>query len=1118
MNHPEHPAKTPSPRTGLFATLRGLLPARGSGVPSRTLLATPLIALCAFLAPAVAQASPPGLISSGQVESNLAVGVALDNSGTSSQGDLYVGSFFNLSSFQFGHLEKFDSSGGLLAPPSPFGEAFVYSGMALDPANGNLYALSEGFSGTTLEAFDPQTGAPIAAPFSVPPSANFSTFFGNWTIAGIAFDSIGDVYVPVAPENKVLEYESIGTNEWTLKKTFTGGSGTGALKDPLGVAVDSTGDVWVADAGNERIEQLGPTDEPLAEIPAVGAQSLALDSHGHLFTVLVNEEDSCGALKPPCPHLVEYDASGARLADLGAATIGAQRDGETEGGSKGIPEMVSVDDSDGRVYVTEAVEETGAGRVLIYAPPTAPTVNSELAIGITVTQAKLGARLSPGGIDTSYRFEYGETTAYGHSAPFPEGDAGTGLDSRTVWASLSGLKPGTTYHYRVVVTNELGEEVGTDKIFTTPTTAQATCPNDAFRTGFSTALPDCRAYELVTPPNKVGAQPDKDQGGSKQLLLSATLEHNLAADDGNRLTYKSEDVQPGSLSAGQTYLATRTSSGWLSENLFPATDVYGYECADTLRALAFSADLSKAIIPIRQVGDSRPDPIKAELCGTEKELVASEPRNVRNLFLRDNETGTYQLIDLTPAGVTATEPELFAASPDLSHIFFSEEAKLTPDATEGVQNRYEWHAGQLRLLPSGFITLSDDGSHLFYAEAGNLYATGNSGAPVQLDASQAAGPGGGGHFVADTSDGSLAFFTDDASAGLTADTVPGSGTNLYRYDFAAEQLTDLTPAAHAELTRVLGVSRDGAAAYFTANGALVSGATQGQPNPYLWRSSGTTFLAPLAGASFERFQISPNGAFFALESTQSLTGYDNTAADGKGCFLNGSFEPTGSPQCPELFLYSAAAEALSCASCNPSGQNPTPGASPLGAELPIAGAGFENNTRVARNLTENGRLFFDTTEALLPSDTNGQFDVYEYEPDGVGTCSEVDGCVSVISSGTSSRATFFINSSASGTDAFLRTYQSLVPSDRQGEATRIYDARVDGGLPEPVSAPPCATADACRAAPRPQPSISTGPASSNYSGSGNVKPPPKHHPKKMHHAKHKPQHGRHATANSGGHK
>jgi NHL repeat len=1142
VNHTERTARTQSPRTGLSATLRAFLPgAKGSGAPSRTLLATPLVALAALLAPAAAQAAPPTLIPYGQFQSPSTVGVAVDNSPGPSQGDVYTAAFLAVSegTFHFGEVNKFDSSGNLLSPPSPFGVAhelgdkgLSYSGAAVNPTNGDLYVLDAFYS--EIDVFNPATGE-LKESFPVAASGNFE-FLINWTMVGIATDSAGNLYVPVVPENEVLEYTFDSTSsEWKLEKTFTGGSGSGALKKPTGVAVDPSGNLWVADTGNQRIEQLSPAGASLSEIPVEGTlQSVAVDAHAHVFAILRNSADFCGSLEPPCLHLLEYTAAGAPLIDLGAGEFGGGANNE---GAR-LPDMIAVNDSTGRVYISDPFNS----RVLIYTPPTPPQVENELAVGITTSEAKLGALVNPGGIGTSYLFEYGTTTAYGQSAPYPAGDAGTGLKPTTVWASPSGLQPGTTYHYRVVVSNDLGEVQGEDKTFTTATPAQAACPNDQFRTGFSATLPDCRAYELLTPPNEQGAQADKGTESDPN-----GLKENVAAPDGNHLTFLAEDTLPGSPSGGYNYLATRGPAGWSLENLVPRQNYWRRGAFCVVRAQPQSEDLSKAIISA----------ISGGVCGLEPELISGEPRGTLNIFLRDNTTGTYQLVNLTPAGVTPADAHLVAASHDFSHVVFREEAQLTPEALPGVDNLYEWSAGHVRLLTllpdetpvaGTFVDISADGSHVFFNSGGNLYVRVNGSESLQLDASEASGPGGGGQFLAAGQDGSQVVFTDDAAAALTADTVPGSGTNLYFYDatapagqrltdltpaadtgapalvrlspdgsqlhftadaaaaltadtvpasgtnlyrYAAGQLTDLTPAAHAEVLDAR-VSQDGSSVGFTAKGALAPGATQGQFNPYLWHAGATTYLSNLAGISLGASPASPDLRFYAFATSQSLTGYDNTNPE------------TGQPV-PELYLYDAATERLACASCNPSGESPT-----------AEGAGFADIPEIGfypRSFTDNGRLFFNSGEALLPSDTNGQYDVYEFEPAGLGTCADPGGCLFLISTGTGTRGTLFLGAGSSGDDVFIRTFQALVPRHHAESASTIYDVRVGGGFPEPTSPPPCTTAESCRPSPQPQPTIAGAPATATLSGPGNVK-----QPKKRHHKKHKRHHKRHAGANRGGSK
>jgi sugar lactone lactonase YvrE len=1197
------------PASGTVAWLRKVLVAVVCAVlghvPVHVLVAL-LVCITAALVLASsenARAEVPTLIPDGQFESAGALGVAVDNSSSASdpaRGDLYAAGFLGIVSKSvtenepiLGRINQFDGSGKLLAPPSPFGEAGIYAGAAVNPASGALFALKVLNPATfsfepTVEILDPGSGSLVGS-FSVEPSGNYPSAFGKMTAVGIAADSEGDVYVPVAPKNEVLEYDPATCAEEQAKgepppckplKTFTGGSGSGALKGPTGVAIDPAGNLWVADTGNSRIEELSPSDAPVpgGAIRAEGVGSIAVDAHGDVFAIVDNSRDFCGSIKPPCSHLVEFDPTRAQVGDFGAGVIGAKQfDPELGAGRTHdpVPDMVAVSDATGEVYVSEAIASVvpgeSTGQVWKYRPPVAPVVEGEgkdeSAVEIGASTAKLGAVVRPGGLAASYRFEYGMTTSYGNSVPFPEGDTGTGFASRTVWAGVSGLSPETTYHYRVVVTGEVGGTiVGEDHTFKTSTTA--TCPNEAFRTGFSANLPDCRAYELVMPSTKNGAQPDLNEGGNGlgELYLALTLVDNRAAadaeGDSDRLAFWAEDVLTGSLSAGWNYVATRGVGGWSAQNVFPPTDFYDYKCGNRLKDAAYSEDLSKAIIKLQSAG---------QLCGVDPELVSGEPHGVENYFIRDNSTGAYQLVDAPEkdvVGFVPATPSLLGESPDLSRIVFSEEAILTKDAPASVDDLYEWSGGHVALvtvLPDGtpvagsYAGISADGSRVFFKAQGNLYARVDGNETVRLDESQASGAGGGGTFVKASHDGSVVLFTDGDAARLTTDTVPGSGTNLYRYDAAApasQRLTDLTPVAKAETPAVGGMSRNGSvvfftdsdaarlttdttpgsganlyryeaggsggtgladltpvseanaqsvvgigedgssvSVYFTAKGELTPVANQhgekahpGQSNMYLSRGGASTFIAAGGGGT-----VSANGGFLLFGSTASLTGYDNV-------------DPSTKTPAGEWYLYDAARNSLACASCNPSGAPPTPFGIRGGLNFaggPDEDEGQENRKPSPRQLTDKGQVFFDSAEELLPADTNGRAgcpsesgfprctDVYEFEPEGVGrpACSEPAGCLSLLSTGTGSLETFFIDASPSGNDVFIREFQKLLPSDTEQGAPSIYDVRENGGFSAPVISP-CTTADACRTAPAPQPSVFGSPASQTFSGVGNLAPPP----------------------------
>ena len=168
------------------------------------------------------------------------------------------------------------------------------------------------------------------------------------------------------------------------------------------------------------------------------------------------------------------------------------------------------------------------------------------------------------------------------------------------------------------------------------------------------------------------------------------------------------------------------------------------------------------------------------------------------------------------------------------------------------------------------------------------------------------------------------------------------------------------------------------------------------------------------------FQVTPNGNDAVFTSTLPLTGYQNASHR-------------------EVYRYDAPTEQLQCVSCNPTGE-------PATGEATLAANGL--------SLTNDGRVFFNSTEGLVDRDNDEREDVYEWEPQGFEfehisgtTCETVGGCVDLISSGTSAFASSLLGVSAEGTDAYFFTRDKLATQDKNGSRVRIYDARELGGFP-----------------------------------------------------------------------
>jgi hypothetical protein len=308
--------------------------------------------------------------------------------------------------------------------------------------------------------------------------------------------------------------------------------------------------------------------------------------------------------------------------------------------------------------------------------------------------------------------------------------------------------------------------------------------------------------------------------------------------------------------------------------------------------------------------------------------------------------------------------------------------------------------------------------------------------------------------------------------------------------------------------------------YFYSRAALEPGAVAGGYNLYVRRlGEKPRYITTLSEedspdwsgyADSLTSRVSPRGRYFTFMSDGNLTGYDTRDAI------------TRQPD-EEVYLYHASEHPatepgkLICASCDPTGARPV-GIPPVAfGELPIiqaapfaggiasnvppwnkrSGGPYGAKLYQPRYLSDNGRVFFNSKDALVPQDVDGTQDAYQYEPAGTGDCTTASttystksgGCVSLISSGTSTSESAFLDASETGGDVFFLTTSQLVPKDVD-DIYDIYDAHLCTSnspcfLPPPVSPPPCDNGEACKAAQTPQPLLFGAPASATFKGAGN---------------------------------
>lgn len=177
----------------------------------------------------------------------------------------------------------------------------------------------------------------------------------------------------------------------------------------------------------------------------------------------------------------------------------------------------------------------------------------------------------------------------------------------------------------------------------------------------------------------------------------------------------------------------------------------------------------------------------------------------------------------------------------------------------------------------------------------------------------------------------------------------------------------------------------------------------------------------------------------------------------------------------ELYRYDVASDALTCVSCAPTGVTET-GHALISYDNNGGSNDKPRSTFDTRVISSDGsRVFFDTPDALVPWDSNGKRDVYEWD----------NGTIYLLSSGTSTEDAFYLDNSESGNDVFFNTTEGLVPIDADG-AYDAYDARVPRPGDRQPLAEPCQLGD-CQSPPSGARS-SEAPASAAFEGLGNLTP------------------------------
>jgi hypothetical protein len=977
---------------------------------------------------------------------------------TDFSGDMFVGSFGKSKSGSEGRIDVFSPQGAFITEIGPKGEGEIPPGhapnaLAID-SSGVLYAILKEPAGETTLArytptlYHPELGEIKYANSPVPVEIENGS---QAVFAGIAINPADDHLFANFAYEGLREYSSAEEGNMQVRRTSLGfGVGVGMAVDAAHARLYASQE---SNQGNQidifdlnKVIGTPPNDEyelvgtikgsavPAGSFSASGYLSIAVDEGtGHVFV-----------LDGDVNRLYEFDESGSYLATL---ERGFQAAPGAEIGLDNGPFSPNGSLSDRGRYLFVPSGRTGTGHSFAFEESQVrpPQVKSIAAANIAEGEAELQAEINPGNLLTSYTFEYTTQQSFEETGNSFAGAATAGsgllvagnLDAE-VSAVAAGLQPGTQYRFRLVASNERGSDEAESSFSTYPSepAEPVLCPNRPLRTGFSSTLPDCRAYELATPPD-TNARTPVGTGRTGQYFTNRQV-----SPAGDKVPFR---LEGGTLpegggtgsSLGDPYVSNRGAGGWTTSYIGPT----GAE--------------TPAVTP----GSTSPDQGYSFWATGPKGSASIEGRKTSYVRYPD---GHSEFLGKGSLGTINPEATGTLISEGGSHIVFATgsagsavqlEPQAAPDGTQAIYDRTADGVTHVVSLLPGDVPLkanenaiyqgaSLDGQGVAFRVGPTLYLRYEDSATFEI----AEGVG----FASVAEGGNRIFYVE--------------GGRLWRFDALTGERT---PFSTGTVTPV-NVSADGSSAYFVSTAVLTTQrnpnnakAKSGQPNLYFSREGAISFVGTLTardvvGEPGPTETIDGLGLWVsAMEPpTPGRLGLDpsRSTPDGNALLFESraplaGYQPEGHA---EIYRYDLAAEELQCISCNPTGLA-AQGSASLFSERRGGLSLFYSQAWLANLRPDGRRAFFQSTEALVPGDTDGLQDVYEWEAEGVGSCSRPGGCVYLISSGHSSRDEYLWAVSESGDDVFFLSSNVLLPSDAD-ETPSIYDARVGGGFPEPAEA------------------------------------------------------------------
>jgi NHL repeat-containing protein len=561
-------------------------------------------------------------------------------------------------------------------------------------SSGNLYAIDNGnhrvqkFDPTLLASATSFGAAALSSYTTAAPSKIAATAGGNRLAFAVTNNVSG------GGEQQIVE---IGTGDESVKDTSLVGGGITA--EIGGIADDGDGGLLatVAFGGPRHVLVLGDTLPPA---PTLTPKPVVTKSD--TTAVLSANVDPAGGLVS-CKF--QYSTDLSDWTDVPAPGCESFAATGVQGVSHGVIGLAPNTHYFFRLQASRPLVPNSAVTSSVQSFDTdsvPPVVTNVGAIQVADTSARLVGTIDPRHSATGYVFEYGTTPSLGSStAPLAIGD---GTAPIVVSQLVTGLAKDTTYYYELVATNAFGSTSSDQRTLHTravpfPPAGSGICANEAVRDEQSaTFLPDCRAYEMVSPP-------DKNQG-DVTIGQGAIIHGNFSA-DGTAVAFCATSVfgEP----AGEMtnfcapYISRRGADGWSTGSPLPRY------CRLNLGEEGSGANGTALLSPrsFDRAAISLPEFTSCPI----PSLDAAAERGKLNMYREDMRTDpfSYQLIAPHGAAISEGQALPLAGSEDLSHVVYGSRFDQTPDSPPGEDfgKLFEWEeAGQGACVqPGGCLSL-----------------------------------------------------------------------------------------------------------------------------------------------------------------------------------------------------------------------------------------------------------------------------------------------------------------------------------------------------------------------------------------------------------------------------